>query len=49
MKVAVVLRCITGQLRTYINLQLSEGLKVDEFRVFFCQVGSVTTEVVPPS
>jgi hypothetical protein len=34
MKVAVVLRCITGQLRTYI-LQLSEGLKDDEFREFF--------------
>ena len=32
MKVAVVLRCITGQLCTYINLRLSQGLKYDELR-----------------
>ena len=35
MKVAVALNCITGQLRTYINLQLFEGLKDDEFREIF--------------
>jgi len=32
MKVAVVLRCITGQLCTYMNLRLSDGLKYDELR-----------------
>ena len=32
MKVAVVLRCISGQLLTYINIQLSEGLKYEELR-----------------
>lgn len=32
---AVALNCITGQLRTYINLRLSEGLKDDEFREIF--------------
>ena len=31
-KVAVVLKCITGQLRTHVNLQLSEGMSYRDLR-----------------
>ena len=31
-KVAVVLRCISGQLRTHVSLQLNEGMTYKELR-----------------